>query len=42
MLYGFPDNWCVDLESSQFEALEGTAPSVTKEGVTEGGTIFRM
>jgi hypothetical protein len=37
MLYGFPDNWCVDLESSQFEALQGTAPSVTKEGVIEGG-----
>jgi hypothetical protein len=26
------------LESSQFEALQGTAQSVTEEGVTEGGS----
>jgi hypothetical protein len=38
MLYGFPDNWFADLESSQFEALQGTAQSVTEEGVTEGGS----
>lgn len=38
MLYGFPDSWCIDLDSSQSETLQGTAQSVRAEGVPERGS----
>jgi hypothetical protein len=47
MLYGFPDNWRVDLDRSQSETLRRIAQSLRVEDVTERGSngsnvLFRV